>query len=57
MMKTIQSAQGIGARDREVFRELKERVQQFAPSSALLLYGSVARGSGGPESGYDVLIG
>lgn len=36
--------------------ETKQVIQGFFPTAEVLLYGSAARGTRGPESDYDVLV-
>ena len=43
-------------RKQKLLCEIKQRVQQVAPSAEVYLYGSRARGEGGRDSDWDVLI-
>ena len=55
-MKTLEETEVISKRDQDLLRELKTLVRQELPGATVLLYGSVARGTQGPESDYDMLI-
>jgi len=39
-----------------LLRECKRIIQQFLPDATVILYGSLARGTAGPESDWDLLI-
>ncbi len=55
-MRTLEQTSVISAVDRELLAEVKGVVQRFVPTAELLLYGSAARGTQGPESDYDLLV-
>ena len=42
--------------NQELLQAIKQRVQQVAPEAEVYLYGSRARGEGGADSDWDVLI-
>ena len=55
-MRSIEETSVISPNDREILRRVKEIIRSFLPSATVLLYGSVARGTQGPESDYDILV-
>jgi len=55
-METLETCTTINSRERDLLLAVKEVVRRFFPDATILLYGSVARGTQGPESDYDVLI-
>ncbi len=55
-MKTIEQTDVVSKKDKELLLKLKGYIREIAPDAELLLYGSVARGSHGPESDYDILV-
>ena len=55
-MKTIEETDRISAEDRRLLDEIKNVVQGFLPNTAVLLYGSVARGRRDADSDYDILV-
>lgn len=55
-MRRLDQAANISATDKELLREIKRVIRDFLPNAQVLLYGSVARGTHGPESDYDVLV-
>ncbi len=55
-MKTIDNAKSLSEQDKQLLLALKEIIHGFLPDATILLYGSVARGTQGPDSDYDVLI-
>lgn len=55
-MKTIEQTQCLSEQDRALLQEIKELIREVVPSAEVLLYGSVAKGTRGPESDYDLLI-
>ena len=55
-MRTLEEARVISDRDRDLLGQLRRLIQQHLPGATVLLYGSVARGTQGPESDYDMLI-
>lgn len=54
-MKRIEELKTLSPEDKRILREAKEIICRFLPDAEILLYGSVARGTGQPESDYDVL--
>lgn len=54
-MKTLERSSTVSARDREILAEVKEAICRLQPGATVLLYGSVARGTQGEESDYNVL--
>ena len=55
-MKTLKETQTVSEADKVLLDQLRQGVQRFLPTATVLLYGSVARGTPGPESDYDILI-
>ena len=55
-MRTLEQTDTVLTKDKELLREIKQVIQRFLPEAPVLLYGSVARGAGGPESDYDILV-
>ena len=55
-MKTLGKTTGIAAKDKALLSEIKGVVQAFLPKATLLVYGSAARGTRGPDSDYDILV-
>ncbi len=55
-MKTMDQVPVISAQDKTFLREIKQVIHGFLPTAEVLLYGSTARGTRGPESDYDVLV-
>ncbi len=46
----------LSEQDRGLLAAVKRTVQSFLPDAEIWLYGSVAKGSHGPESDYDLLV-
>ena len=55
-MKTIEQTDLVSEQDKMLLGEVKRIVRELCPTAAILLYGSVARGTQGPESDYDILV-
>ena len=55
-MKTLEQTDALSLKDKELLEEVKIRILRFLSSAEIVLYGSVARGTQGPESDYDVLV-
>ena len=55
-MKTLEQADVISARDRQLLTAIKALICQYEPEATVLLYGSVARGTRTAESDYDILV-
>lgn len=55
-MKTIEQAGVVSEEEKALLGETKKIIQGFLPTAEILLYGSAARGTQGPESDYDVLV-
>ena len=55
-MKTIEQTDVVSEQDKMLLGEVKRIVREVCPSAEVLLYGSVARGTQGPESDYDILV-
>ncbi len=55
-MKTIEEMHVFSQEDKALLLELKKIVLEVVPTAEVLLYGSVARGTQGPESDYDILV-
>ncbi len=55
-MKTLEQMDVLSLKDKELLEEVKMRIHRFLSSAEIVLYGSVARGTQGPESDYDVLV-
>lgn len=56
MARTLEEAHTISVSEKGLLRQVKARVRKHSPSATVLLYGSVARGSSGAESDYDILV-
>jgi uncharacterized protein len=55
-MKTLQEAASVSESDKHLLEEIKSTVCRFLPNAGVLVYGSVARGTNGPDSDYDILV-
>jgi len=55
-MKDLANSKSISSGDQDILIKLKEIVHVIVPTSTVLLYGSVARGTQDDASDYDVLI-
>ena len=55
-MKTLEEASAIRVSDRELLGAVKQVIRGLVPGASVLLYGSVARGTAGPESDYHILV-
>ncbi len=55
-MNTIKKCSVISDKDKALLSEIKKVIQATLPSADVLLYGSVAKGTQGPESDYDLLV-
>jgi predicted nucleotidyltransferase len=55
-MKTLNQTRSIAEKDKELLRRVKNVVRGFLPTADVLVYGSVARGTAGPASDYDILV-
>ena len=55
-MKTIEQTRVVSEEDKALLHETKTIIQEYLPTAEVLLYGSAARGTQGPESDYDVLV-
>ncbi len=55
-MKAVQQVDVLAPRERALLREYKHLIQQLVPGATVLLYGSRARGTAGPESDWDILV-
>lgn len=55
-MKDLANIKGISRGNRDILIKLKDIVHLIIPTAAVLLYGSVARGTQDEESDYDVLV-
>jgi len=55
-MKTIEQTDVVSEEDKALLREVKELIRTAVPTADVLLYGSVATGTQGQESDYDILV-
>jgi len=55
-MRTLDAANSIRAADVRILAECKRLIHGILPDAAVIIYGSVARGTPGPESDYDILV-
>lgn len=55
-MKTIEETRVVSEEDKALLCEMKKIIGAVVPTAEVLLYGSVARGTQGPESDYDILV-
>jgi predicted nucleotidyltransferase len=55
-MRTPRRARKPPAHAAPLLRECKRIIQRFLPDATVILYGSLARGTAGPESDWDLLI-
>ena len=55
-MKTIEQTHVVSEEDKALLREMKKVIREVVSAAEVLLYGSVARGTQGPESDYDILV-
>jgi predicted nucleotidyltransferase len=55
-MKTIEQTEIVSEQDKALLGEVKRIIQALCPAAEVLLYGSVAKGTQGPESDYDILV-
>lgn len=55
-MKTIEQTDVVSEKDKALLREVKDLIRTVVPTANVLLYGSVATGTQGQESDYDILV-
>jgi len=55
-MKTIDQTTVISEENKALLRAVKKTVRAFLPTAEVLLYGSVAAGTHGPDSDCDILV-
>jgi len=55
-MRTLQQAKGVPPHAAALLRKCKRLIRRFLPDATVLLYGSLARGTAGPDSDWDLLI-
>jgi len=55
-MQTIEHTNVVTNEEKALLAETKSIIRRFLPTAEVLLYGSAARGTHGPESDYDVLV-
>ncbi len=55
-MKTLSEAKRIPPRAAPLLRKCKRVIRGFLPDATVLVYGSLARGTAGPESDWDILV-
>jgi len=55
-MKPLREAKKVPPKAARLLRQCKRIIRQFLPDATVLLYGSLARGTAGPESDWDILI-
>lgn len=55
-MKTLDEVPTITVHEKDLLQSVKCVIHRFLPGATVLLYGSVARGTQGPESDYDILV-
>lgn len=55
-MRGLRQAQIVPAKALPVLRDCKRAIQDVLPNATVLLYGSLARGTAGPESDWDILV-
>jgi predicted nucleotidyltransferase len=55
-MRNLHQAQTISRDALPILGECKRAIQDILPNAAVLLYGSLARGTAGPESDWDILV-
>ncbi len=55
-MKTIEEVRTVSETDKALMAEVKSAIQDILSNAEILLYGSAARGTRGPESDYDILV-
>lgn len=55
-MIPLPEATTLPAETRALLLECKRVIQQFLPDATVMLYGSVARGTAGPDSDYDLAV-
>ena len=55
-MRTLQQARTVSAKAHPILRECKRLICRLLPDATVLLYGSLARGTAGPESDYDIVV-
>jgi len=55
-MRTLRQAATVPRGALPILRECKRVLQGILPDATVLLYGSLARGTAGPESDWDILI-
>jgi len=55
-MRTPQQQRAIPQKARAILQECKRLICECLPDTTVLLYGSVARGTAGPEADYDILV-
>lgn len=55
-METLTKSSLVSQKDKALLERVKQLVHKCIPDATILLYGSVARGTKGPDSDYDILI-
>jgi predicted nucleotidyltransferase len=55
-MKTLHEAKKVPRKAAPLLRQVKRVIRGFLPDATVLLYGSLARGTAGPESDWDILV-
>ena len=55
-MKSLREAKRVPPKAAPLLRKCKRVIRRFLPDAAVLVYGSLARGTAGPESDWDILV-
>jgi predicted nucleotidyltransferase len=55
-MKKLSKVKTISEENRRLLADVKDIITRHAPDAQVALYGSMARGTAGPESDYDILV-
>jgi predicted nucleotidyltransferase len=55
-VKTLREAKKVPRKAAPLLRQVKRVIRGFLPDATVLLYGSLARGTAGPESDWDILV-
>jgi len=55
-MRNLRQASTISQDALPILQDCKRAIQEVLPTATVLLYGSLARGTAGPESDWDILV-
>ena len=55
-MKTLRQAKRVPPAAAPLLRKCKRLIRRLLPDATVLLYGSLARGTAGPDSDWDILV-